>query len=87
MAENVADLTLMHLRRMDQTLSRILEVLERHETPLGRIERNVLEVRNDQVLRENRLLNRMNEILDLDRRVEDHGGGWKPLRAPSEWMR
>lgn len=72
MAENVADLTLMHLRRMDQSLSRVLEVLERHDIRLGRIERDILEVKNDQISMENRLLNRLNEILDLDRRVEDH---------------
>ena len=45
MAENVADVTLMHLRRMDQTLSRVLEVLERHETRMGRVERDLLELK------------------------------------------
>jgi hypothetical protein len=85
-AENIADLTLMHLRRMDQNLARVLEVLERHETRMSRVERDLLEgnthlatlkrdvgeVRSDQVLVENRMLTRLNEIFEITRRVDDH---------------
>ena len=91
MADNVADLTLMHLRRIDQTQSRILEVLERHETRLGRIERDVLDVRrdigelkSDQVLMENRMLSRMNEILRLAERVDDHEERLRALEQSAE---
>jgi hypothetical protein len=71
MADNVADLTLAHVRKIDQTVSRIWEVMQRHETRIGRVERDVLELKrdigelkSDQVLMENRLLNRMDEILN-----------------------
>ena len=47
MAESVADLTLAHVRKIDQTVSRIWEVLERHDTRMGRVEREILEVRRD----------------------------------------
>ena len=82
MADNVADLTLIHLRRIEQTTSRILEVLERHESRLGRVERDLHELKGDQVLMENRLLNRMNEILDLTRRVDDHEQRIQALESP-----
>jgi hypothetical protein len=85
-AENIADLTLMHLRRMDQNLARVLEVLERHETPTGRVERDLMEVdkhisalrrdigevKSDYVLMENRTLTRLHEILEITRRADDH---------------
>ena len=68
MAENVADLTLAHVRKIDQTVSHIWEVLQRHDTRMGRVERDVLELRrdigelkSDQVLMENRLLSRMDQ--------------------------
>ena len=73
MADNVADLTLAHVRKIDQTVSRIWEVMERHETRLPRIERHIGEMKSDQVLMENRMLNRRNEILALVERIEDHG--------------
>ena len=72
MADNVADLTLAHVRKIDQTVSFIWEVVQRHDTRMGRIERDLLELRcdigelkSDQVLMENRLLNRMDENLKL----------------------
>jgi len=89
MAENVADLTLAHVRKIDQTVSRIWEVLNRH-TRMGRIERDLLELKrdigelkNDQILMENRLLNRMNEIIDLDRRVDEHDRRLESLEQPA----
>jgi hypothetical protein len=62
MSENVTDVTLVHLRRIDQTLQRMFKVLERHDTRLGRIERDIAELKSDQILTENRMLNRVNEI-------------------------
>jgi hypothetical protein len=47
MAENVADLTLAHVRKIDQTVARIWEVMEPHETRMGRIERDIIEVKRD----------------------------------------
>jgi hypothetical protein len=82
MAENVTDLTLMHLRRMDQTMSRVLEVIERHDVRLGRIEKSILEIKSDQILMENQLLNRMNEILDVVRRVDEHQERLDRLEQP-----
>ena len=96
MAENVADLTLAHVRKIDQTVSRIWEVLERHETRMGRVERDLLdlkrdigevkrdvgELKSDHILTENRLLNRMNETLDLSRRVDEHDRLLETLEQP-----
>jgi len=82
--ENVADLTLLHLRRIDQTQTRILEVLERHDARLGRIERDVHEMKSDLIIIENRILSRMNEILDLVRRVDDHEARMRTLEGSIE---
>ncbi len=84
MTENVADLTLLHLRRIDQTQTRILEVLERHDARLGRIERDVHEMKSDLIIIENRILSRMNEILDLVRRVDDHEARMRTLEGSIE---
>jgi hypothetical protein len=79
MAENVADLTLAHVRKIDPTVAMIWEVLNRHGTRMGRVERDLLELRrdlgdvkrdigelkSDQILMENRLLNRMDEVMKL----------------------
>ena len=79
MAETVADLTLAHVRSIDKTMSHVLEVLERHDTRLGRVERDIGElkrdlgeVKSDLILLENRMLGRMNEILNLVRQVDEH---------------
>jgi hypothetical protein len=80
MAETVADLTLAHVRSIDKTMWHVLDVLERHDTRLGRIERGVLElkrdfgeVKGDLILLKSRMPGRMNEILGFDehdRRLE-----------------
>lgn len=79
MADNVADLTLAHVRKIDQTVLFIWEVVQRHDTRMGRVERDILELKrdngelkSDQVLMENRLLNRMDDPLKLTARVKDH---------------
>ena len=96
MAENVADLTLAHVRKIDQTVSRVWEVLERHDTRMGWVERDLLELKrhigevkrdigelkSDQILMENRMLSRMNEILDLARRVDEHDRRLETLEQP-----
>jgi hypothetical protein len=88
MADNVADLTLAHVRKIDQTVSFIWEVVQRHDTRMGRMERDLLELRrdvgelkSDQVLRENRLMNRMDENLKLRTRVEDHDERLEAIQA------
>jgi hypothetical protein len=88
MADNVADLTLAHVRKIDQTVSFIWEVVQRHDTRMGRIERDLLELKrdigelkSDQVLMENRLLNRMDENLKLRTRVEDHDERLEAIQA------
>lgn len=75
---DVASHTLKWMRRIDEKfdrteakLDRVIDVLLRHETRLGRIERDLNEVKSDQVLLENRLLNQMNEILAATRRVDE----------------
>ena len=89
MAENVADLTLAHVRSIDKTLVHVLEVLERHDTRLGRVERDILElkrdiaeVKSDMILMENRVLSRMNEILRFTQRLEDHDRRLEHLEQP-----
>ena len=96
MADNVADLTLAHVRKIDQTVSHIWEVLQRHDTRMGRVERDVLElrrdigelkrdvgeVRSDQVLMENRLLSRMDDIMKLTARLEEHDQRLEALEHP-----
>ena len=86
MSENVADLTLAHVRKIDQTVSMMWEVLNRHDTRMGRVERDLLECRrdigelkrdigelkSDHILMDNLLLNRMDEILKLRVRVDQH---------------
>ncbi len=67
----VANHTFAYLRRIEKQLATVTEVLLRHETRLGRIERDVGEVKSDIVLLENQLLNRMNEILGIVRKVDE----------------
>ncbi len=66
-----------------QARSRI-EILSRHETRLGRIERDLNEVKSDQVLLENRLLNQMNEIPGATRRIDELASKIDERLPPSE---
>jgi len=63
--------TLTWMRRIDEKLDRVIEILLRHETRLGRVERDVNEVKSDQILLENCLLNQMNEVLTITRRIDE----------------
>ena len=94
MAESVADLTLAHVRKIDQTVSRIWEALNRHDTRMGRVERDLLELKrdigelkNDQILMENRLLNRMTRSSISTGGLMNMTGGWKAWNSRSERMR
>jgi len=60
------------LDRVDKQVNTVTEILLRHETRLGRIERDVGEVKSDLVLLENQILNRINEIFHVTRTLEDH---------------
>jgi len=62
-SENVASHTLAFLRRIDKRLENIWDVLLRHDIRLGRIERDLNEVKSDVVLLENRTLTQTNEVL------------------------
>ncbi len=69
--QEVANLTLAHLRRIESQLAKMMDVMLRHETRLGRIERDVNEVKSDLVLLENRLLTQTNELLQLVQRMDE----------------
>lgn len=84
-AEKVASLTFASLRRIEKSLDLVMETLLRHDTRLGRVERDVgelrrdlgelrrdiAEVRSDLVLTENRILTQANEILRIVHRLDD----------------
>jgi hypothetical protein len=53
----VANATFAYLRRIENTLLKVMENLLRHETRHGRIERDLGEVKSDIGLLENRILN------------------------------
>ena len=89
--DNLANLTLMHLRRLDAGQSRldagqarILEILQRHETQLGRIQRDLAELKGDQYTLDSQMLNRMNEILRVIERLDDHESRLRRLEVPAE---
>jgi hypothetical protein len=68
----VASVTFAYLRRIEGQLGKIMEVLQRHETRLGRVERDTGEVKSDIVLLENKMLSQTNEILTIVRRFDEH---------------
>ena len=59
------------IERVDKQVNTVTEILLRHETRLGRIERDIGEVKSDLVLIENQILNRINEIFHVTRTLED----------------
>ena len=80
-SENVASHTLAFLPRIEKRLENMWEVLLRHDTRLGRIERDinevkrdVNEVKSDVVLLENRTLTQANEILGFVREIQTVDG-------------
>jgi chromosome segregation ATPase len=75
----VASITLAQLRRIENQLGKMMEVLLRHDTRLGRVERDigelkrdVGELKGDMVLLENRLLTATSEILRIVERIDEH---------------
>lgn len=73
-------------KRLDVIITqvhRVSEILLRHEERLGRIERDVSEIKGDLVLMENQILNRMTEIFHVTRRLEDHDERLAALENPS----
>ena len=82
----VANITFAYLRRIENQLGKVMEVLLRHDTRIGRVERDmgelkrdigelkrdIGELRSDMVLLENRILTQTNEILTVVQRVDDH---------------
>ena len=77
-AQGVANHTLVLLRAMDRKLDHVIETLARHDVRLGRVERDVSELRrdvgevkSDLVLLENRVLTQTNEILHLVHRLNE----------------
>ena len=75
----IASHTFAYLRRIekkiesvDAQVQSVSSILLRHETRLSRIERDIGEVKSDLVLLENQILNRMNEIFQVTRRLDGH---------------
>lgn len=66
----VANHTLVLLRSMDRKLDHVIETLGRHDVRLGRLERDLGEVKTDLVLIENRMLPQTNEILRIVHRLD-----------------
>src|SRR3954454_24795873 len=75
----IASVTFAYLRRIENQLGKMMEVLLRHETRLGRVERDIGEVKRDVgkvksdiVMLANRVLTQMNEVLTVVQRVDGH---------------
>ena len=74
----IASVTFAYLRRIENQLGKMMEVLLRHETRLGRVERDIGEVKrdigevkSDVVLLENKMLTQTNEIIAVVQRVDE----------------
>lgn len=92
----IANHTFAYLRRLETQLHQVSEILLRHEThlvrldrdlgeirrDLGEIRRDISEVRSDGILHENQLLNRVNEIFAIVRRLDDHNERITSLETP-----
>jgi hypothetical protein len=79
-ADAVASHTLAYLRSHGKKLDLVLETLARHGERLGRLERevgegrrDVLEVKSDIALLENKVLSAQTEVLTILYRLEQHG--------------
>jgi hypothetical protein len=75
----VASITFAYLRRIENQLGKVMEVLLRHDTRIGRVERDIGELKrdigefkSDMMMMENRLLTQSNEVLPIVQRVDDH---------------
>jgi len=77
-AQKVANLTLLQLRRMDERMTTLMDIVLRHDERLARLERDIGETRRDigeircdMVLMENRLINHSQRILNEVSRLEE----------------
>lgn len=66
----VASHPLAYLRSHDKKLDLILETLNRHGERLARLERDVLEIKSDIALPENKVLSAQTEILTILHRLD-----------------
>jgi predicted nucleic acid-binding Zn-ribbon protein len=81
-----ASATFAYLRRMENQMKQMMEILLRHDTRLGRVERDIGEVKRDVgelkrdvgevkgdiVLLENKMLSQTNQILAVVERIDEH---------------
>ncbi len=77
--KQVASATFAYLRRIENQMKPMMEVLLRHDTRLGRVERDIGEVKRDVgevkgdiVLLENKMLSQTNQILSVVERIDEH---------------
>jgi hypothetical protein len=71
-AAKVASHTLAFLRSLDRKMDLVLETQARHTERLGRLERDVSEVRRDLTeIRENKILSAQTEIVSILHRLEE----------------
>lgn len=84
-AEKVANLTLVQLRRVDERMTTLMEIVLRQDERLGRLERDfgevrreigevrrdIGEIRSEIVLMENRLLNQTQRVISEFLRLEE----------------
>ena len=70
--QQVANVTFACLWRIEDNLGKVMDVLERHDTRLGRLERDVGEVKSDIVLLDNKMLSQTNQILSVVERIDEH---------------
>ena len=68
----IASVTFAYLRRIEDQLAKMMDVMLRHETRLGRVERDIGEVKSDIVLLENKMLSQTNQILSVVQRIDEH---------------
>jgi hypothetical protein len=81
--KQIASVTFAYLRRIENQLGKIMDVLLRHETRLGRVERDVGEVKSDIVLLENKMLSQTNQILSVVERMDEHQQRFDAARPPA----
>ena len=74
-----ASATFAYLRHIENQMKQMMVLLLRHDTPLGRVERDISEVKRDVgelksdiVLLENKMLSQTNQILAVVERIDEH---------------
>jgi hypothetical protein len=72
-ASSIASHTLAYLRSHDKKLDLILETLARHSERLGRLERDVGEIKSDIALLENKVISNQTEVLMILHQLDKSG--------------